>query len=89
METYLKEFNITLIKRMFKDEAEYIKHMETLYGLRALSINAIEKADGSIDKTSPYYRLFEFTNELYGALDDGITHFDICKDGIKHYKIGE
>lgn len=89
METYLKDFNIKLLKSMFRDEALYLKHMETLYGLRDLAIKAIEKEDGSFDKSSPYYRLFEFSNELFGALNDRTTHFEICKDGIKHYKLNK
>lgn len=89
METYLKEKNILFIKRMFKDEASYLKHMETIYGLRELSIKAIEKEDGSFDKSSPYYRLFEFSNELFGALDVDTIKFELGLDGIKHYKIGQ
>lgn len=89
-ETYLTEQNIRFLKRMFKDESVYIKHMETLWALRALTAKSCEIPQGKgvrYDKNNPIFRITEFTNELIGALLNDNINFSFDGEKVNHWKI--
>ena len=87
-ETYLTETNIALLKRMFVNEQTYIKHMETLWELRNLSLKACEEKKGAhkYDKSNPIFRLVELSNQLIGALSQENISFGFNGENISHYK---
>lgn len=89
-ETYLTEQNIRFLKRMFKDESVYIKHMETLWALRALTAKSCEIPQGRgvrYDKNNPIFRITEFTNELICALLNDNINFSFDGEKVNHWKI--
>lgn len=89
-ETYLTEQNIFFLKRMFKDESAYIKYMETLWTLRALTAKACEIPQGEgvcYDKNNPIFRITEFTNELIGALLNDNINFSFDGEKVNHWNI--
>ena len=88
-ESYLTEQNIRFLKRMFKDESAYIKYMETLWTLRALTAKACEIPQGEgvcYDKKNPIFRITELTNELIGALLNDSINFSFDGERVNHWK---
>lgn len=86
--TFLTETNIFYLKCMFKDETTYIKHMETLWTLRALTVKACEIPSGRggvvYDKENPLFRIAELTNELIGALMNDRICFSFDGEKVSH-----
>lgn len=88
-ETYLTEKNIFFLKRVFKDESAYIKHMKTLWTLRALTAKACEIPNNRgicYDKRNPIFRITELTNELIGALLNDDINFSFDGEKVVHWK---
>lgn len=86
--TYLTEKNVFFLKRMFKDETTYIKHMETLWSLRGLTLKACEVPSGKggvvYDKENPLFKIAELTNEFIGALMNDSISFNFDGEKINH-----
>lgn len=88
--TYLTEDTIRGLKSIFATEEDYIKHMETLWALRELSMKAIEYKDEEgvfrFDTQNPHFRIYELTNDMIGVLlQDGINFF-FNGNSIQHSK---
>ena len=83
-ETYLTDRNIGQLKRMFRDEALYIKHMKTLWALRRAASEACEIRCGNgwtYDKTTPSFQIMSIANDFIGALSN--PDIDFCIEGGK------
>ena len=70
MKTYLSNKQIERLANIFADEKRYTEHLATLWALReSLSIKMgypyVENT------THPLFNLFDLTNELIGAIDNG------------------
>ncbi len=89
--TYLTAHNIELLKRVFPDEATYIKHVETLWVLRELAEKACKLPNRvciSYDRESPYFRIVELSNDLIGALNSKNISFGFNGNEVWHRKRG-
>lgn len=82
-ETYLSQEMIEGLKMMFADEERYREYLKTLWGLREVVRQMLEK-HGDINHVS---KIFDLTNQLINAIDDGsvsIRHGQVYVD--KRYK---
>lgn len=83
MKTYLSQEMIESLKIVFSDEKKYTEHLKTLWGLRNVAGQMLEK-HGDINHVS---KIFDLTNQLINAIDDGsvsIRHGQVYVD--KRYK---
>lgn len=90
--TALHESNITILKRMFKDDDSYIEYMNTLYALRQTSWKVVEhmgldKLDDDQFKDHPNGKAFLFLNQLVGALLNSSFDWDTNGNFIKRTSI--
>lgn len=88
-ETFLLDYNVDLIKRMFADEAQYQKHMGALWVLRELVSESIGVNDGAGCMNHPQYPIFELINGLIGALLRQDTHFEVNKHRVDYFRNGK
>lgn len=70
-ETYLSQEMIEGLKMVFSDEEKYREHLKTLWGLREVVGQMLEK-HGDINHVS---KIFDLTNQLISAIDDGSVSF--------------
>ena len=71
---------------MFKEEASYIKYMETLWMLRKLAVKACEQPNGAVNGDNPLFRIVQLSNELIGALNQENYIFECDGTNVYHYK---
>ena len=82
-ETYLTNEMLEGLAKVFADEEKYTEHLKTLWGLRKVVGQILEK-HGDINHVS---KIFDLTNQLINAIDDGsvsIRHGQVYVD--KRYK---
>lgn len=83
IETYLSQEMIEGLQMVFADEERYREHLKTLWVLREVVGQMLEK-HGDINHVS---KIFDLTNQLISAIDDGsvsIRHGQVYVD--KRYK---
>lgn len=69
METYLNDEQIKALVRVFANEEQFTEHLSTLWALREIVGRELEA--GYIDESHPHFKVFNLTNKLIGAIDDG------------------
>ena len=72
METYLNLKKLERLAEVFANEEQFTEHLKTLWVLRRVVGEKIEMEMGlDIDKANPLYKIFDLTNKLINAIDDG------------------
>ncbi len=66
-ETYLTNEMIEGLAKVFVNEEKYTEHLKTLWALRHVVVEMIEK-NGD---TGNLFKIFDLTNQLINAIDDG------------------
>lgn len=82
-ETYLSNEMMEGLAKVFSDEEKYTEHLKTLWTLRHVVGEILEK-NGDENKA---HKIFDLTNQLINAIDDGsvsIRHGQVHVD--KRYK---
>ncbi len=69
MKTYLNNNQIERLANVFADEEHYTEHLKTLWALRETLSNKMGYPE--LDETSPLFKIWELSNEIIGAIDDG------------------
>lgn len=89
--TVLTDENIENLKRVFKDDATFVKYMKVLYATRRMSERACKNGNihnDTVNVDSPYFALFQLTNDLIGALFIGHPYsFDVYNGIVSAYDI--
>jgi hypothetical protein len=71
METYLNKEQLDNLAEVFANEEQFTEHLKTLWALRELLYNKIETECPDTFADHPLYRIFDLTNKVIGAIDDG------------------
>ena len=71
METYLNQEQLENLAEVFANEEQFTEHLKTLWALRSLLYNKIEAERPNASADSPLYRIFDLTNKVINAIDDG------------------
>ncbi len=71
METYLNKEQIDNLAKVFANEEQYTEHLATLWALRRLVRIKLETECLDTYEAHPLYRIFDLTNKVIGAIDDG------------------
>lgn len=71
METYLDKEQLANLASVFANEEQFTEHLKTLWALRRLLYNKIEAESPNASADSPLYRIFDLTNKVINAIDDG------------------
>lgn len=69
MGTYLNKEQVKKLAEVFANEEQYTEYLETLWALRRVVYTKIEM--GQIDETHPQFKVFDLTNRVINAIDDG------------------
>ncbi len=88
MKTYLNKEQITRLANEFGDKEQYTEHLKTLWSLREavsdkLGINRGVPKD--VIMADPLFKVFNLTNRLINALDDGSISIVNGKVQVKEY----
>ena len=70
MKTYLNINQIERLAEVFANEELFTEHLKTLWALRRTLHDKLG-LDNGYDETQPLFKLYNLTNELIGAIDDG------------------
>ena len=71
METYLNKEQLEKLAEVFANEEQFTEHLKTLWALRSLLYNKIEAERPNTFADHPLYRIFDLTNKVINAIDDG------------------
>ena len=71
METYLNKEQLDNLAEVFANEEQFTEHLKTLWALRSLLYNKIEAESPNASADHPLYRIFDLTNKMINAIDDG------------------
>lgn len=69
MDTYLNKEQVKKLAEVFANEEQYTEYLATLWALRRVVYTKIEM--GYIDESHPQFKVFDFTNRVINAIDDG------------------
>ncbi len=73
--TYLNKEQQERLAGVFGNKEQYTEHLKTLWALRRAVQEKLDIPYNSrVDKESPLFKLFSFTNELIGAVGDGSVY---------------
>ena len=71
MDTYLNKEQLDNLAEVFANEEQFAEHLKTLWALRSLLYNKIEAESPNASADHPLYRIFDLTNKMINAIDDG------------------
>ncbi len=71
METYLTNKQIERLAEVFADEEQFTEHLKTLWALRRTICIKLETECPDTYESHPLYKIFDLTNKLINAIDDG------------------
>jgi len=71
METYLNKEQLENLAEVFANEEQFTEYLKTLWALRSLLHNKIEAESPNASADHPLYRIFDLTNKVINAIDDG------------------
>lgn len=82
-ETYLTPNQADRLVGVFADEEQYTEHLKTLWVLRRLVYNKIDVGVTEEEiKANPLYKIFDLTNQIIGAIDDGSVYISNGQVGV-------
>lgn len=69
MKTYLNNNQIERLANVFANEEKYTEHLKTLWALRDTLSKKMDYPN--LDVTNPLFKIWELSNDIIGAIDDG------------------